>query len=375
MSVLFKVPQKMHAVLLNGYGDINQLEYRTDVSTPMPREMEVLVRVGACGINNTDVNVRTRWYDRSVNETVSEDFGIRGTDPAGNSNTAVASWNQGTISFPRIQGAAVAGTIVAVGDGVAKERLGTRVLVDPSVRDEAHPLFAQLTAYLGADIDGGFAQYVAVQSANAHEVQTSLTNEELATFPCSYDTAEEMLVRTKLSRGELILITGASGGVGTALVQLSLLRGAEIVAVASRSKEARLRALGVQHFVAREGVNFKENVRHVVKGKEIDVLADVVGGQNFPDYLKVLRRGGRYATAGAIGGPIQPMDLRDLIYKDLEMFGITCPTRTTFAQVVRYINAGKLRPLVEKTYALEDLAQAQVDFVKRSHVGKYVVVP
>ena len=123
------------------------------------------------------------------------------------------------------------------------------MLVDPSVRDAELPARAQLLEYLGSERDGGFAEYVAVPSINAHPIDSTLSDAELATFPCSYDTAEEMLERAALAKGETIVITGAAGGVGTALIQLALVRGAQVVAIAGASKEARLRELGAHEFV------------------------------------------------------------------------------------------------------------------------------
>ncbi len=237
----------------------------------------------------------------------------------------------------------------------------------------SRPLRAQLIAYLGGERDGGFAEYVAIDQNNAHLVASDLSDAELATFPTSYDTAEEMLERTRLAAGETVLITGAAGGVGTALIQLSLIRGARVIAVAGASKEERLRALGAHEFVARERPDVLAAVEVIVGPQGVDVVADVVGGPIFGDLLKMLKRSGRYATAGAIAGPVQPMDLRDLIYKDLEMYGITCPTPTTFRRVVDHVESGRLKPLIEKVYRLQDLREAQSELVKRSHVGKLVV--
>lgn len=361
----------MHAVLLTGYGGIEKLVYRKDVPIPQPGAGEVLVKVGACGINNTDVNLRARWYDRAIDSPMSEDLGREGAGDTSGS----ASWNQSTIGFPLIQGAAVVGRIVAVGPGMAADRVGERVIVDPQVRDLSCPARAQLVAYMGGDRDGGFAEYVAMPGSCAHAIDSPYSDAELATFPCSYDTAEEMLERARLSCGETVVITGAAGGVGTALIQLSLLRGARVVAVAGASKEARIRALGAREFIARETTSLKAAVERVVGQTGVDVVADVVGGPIFGDLLKVLRRGGRYTTAGAIAGPVQAMDLRDLIYKDLEMYGITCPTGETFARIVAYIRSGRLKPLLEKTFPLELLAQAQLEFLKRKHFGKFVVIP
>jgi len=328
------------------------------------------VRVGACGLNNTDINTRTGWYDSVVETSVSEHLGVHGRDDG-----AASSWNRSSVDFPRIQGAAVVGRIAAVGDGVDSGRLAERVLVDPSVRDADLPARAQLVEYLGSERDGGFAEYVVVPSLNALTIDSTLSDAELATFPCSYDTAEEMLERAGLAKGETIVVTGAAGGVGTALIQLSLVRGAHVVAIAGAGKEARLRELGAHEFVARDTDDLRGDVERIVGERAVDVVADVVGGDMFDALLKLLCRGGRYTTAGAIAGPTTQIDLRDLIYKDLEMYGITNPTADTFARLVDLVQAGHVQPLLEEAFPLADLTSAQAKLLKRAHVGKYVVVP
>jgi NADPH:quinone reductase-like Zn-dependent oxidoreductase len=360
----------MRAAVLTGHGGLDRLVYREDVPTPRPGPGEVLVAVGACGINNTDVNTRTAWYDRAVETAVTAELGLHGRDDG-----AAASWNRATVAFPRIQGAAVAGRVAAVGPGVPAGRTGERVMIDPSVRDASLPTRAQLVEYLGSERDGGFAEFVAVPAGNAHAIDSALSDAELATFPCSYDTAEEMLERAGLSRGETVVVTGAAGGVGTALIQLALLRGARVVAVAGAEKEERVRALGAHDFVPRESGDVAADVERIAGERGVDVAADVVGGPMFGALLGLLRRGGRYATSGAIAGPVTRIDLRDLIYKDLELYGITNPTAETFARVVALVEAGRLKPLLERTFPLAELRAAQAAFLERTHVGKFAVVP
>lgn len=360
----------MRATILTGHGGLDKLEYRDDVPTPAPGPGEVLVRVGACGMNNTDINTRTGWYDTVVKTGVSEELGVHGRDDG-----AASSWNQATVTFPRIQGAAVAGELVGVGEGVDPSRMGERVLVDPAVRDTSLPKRAQILQYLGSERDGGFAEYVAVPAVNAHAVDSSLTDAELATFPCSYDTAEEMLERAHLAAGETIVITGAAGGVGTALIQLALVRGAHVVAIASASKKERILELGAHEFIARDVADLRGAVEAKIGPRGAHVAADVVGGDMFDVLLKLLARAGRYTTAGAIGGPTATIDLRDLIYKDLEMHGITNPSAETFARLVSLVQSGEIRPLLDATYPLAELGQAQAAMLKRAHVGKYVVTP
>lgn len=367
------IPTCMRAGVLTGHGGLEVIQHRTDVPVPVPRANEVLVRVGACGVNNTDVNTRTAWYNRDVNAALSEDFGVQGRGDSG--DTTASSWNTASISFPRVSGAATVGYVAAVGEDVDSSRIGERVIVDPCVRDLQAPLRAQLVEYVGSERDGGFAEYMVIPSINAHAIESPLSDAELATFPCSFDTAEEMLDRARLSEGEIILITGAAGGVGTALIQLAHIRKANIIAVAGASKEQRIRDLGVAHFIARETTDLLAEVEKAVGPRAVDVVADVVGGPNFGGLLKMLSRGGRYTTAGAIAGPIEAIDLRDLIYKDLELYGITCPTAKTFERIVELIAAGKLTPMLDGVFPLERLADAQAELVKRQHFGKLVVTP
>jgi NADPH:quinone reductase-like Zn-dependent oxidoreductase len=368
------VPKTMRAVVLTGFGGIDKLEFRQDHPVPVVGKGDVLVRVGACGINNTDINLRTRWYDRAGGEALSEDVGLKGVALGGTDADAAGSWKSETVPFPRIQGAAVVGKIAAVGAGVDVALIGQRVMLDPQVRDLSLPLRAQLEAYLGGERDGGFAEYVVVPAENACPINSPLSDAELATFPTSYDTAEEMLVRARLSAGETVVITGAAGGVGTALIQLAKVRGAKVIAIAGSGKEDRLRELGADAVVARDTGDVLAAVQAITGPQGADVVVDVVGGAMFGSLLKMLSRGGRYSTAGAIAGPLQQMDLRDLIYKDLEMYGITCPVPETFRRVVHLAETGQIKPLVEKTYPLEELREAQTEFVKRRHVGKLVIV-
>jgi len=156
---------------------------------------------------------------------------------------------------------------------------------------------------------------------------------------------------------------------------LSLVRGAHVVAIAGRAKEERIRALGAHEFVPREAPDLQGAVEQVIGRRAAHVAADVVGGSMFDVLVKLLGRAGRYTTAGAIGGPIAKIDLRDLIYKDLEMYGITNPTANTFSRLVALIQSGQLQPMLERTFPLQELRSAQATFLERAHVGKYVVVP
>ena len=350
------LPRTMKAVLLTGHGDTDRLSFREDVPVPVPAAGEVLVEVGAAGLNNTDVNLRVGWYSKASGKTL---------DVA----AADAGWTGTPLSFPRIQGADACGRIVAVGDGVDRQRIGERILVNPVF----YPAAADRPAtprYFGSDCDGAFAGFACVPAANAVAVQSSLSDAELASFPCAYLAAENMLTRASVAAGDTVLVTGASGGVGSAAVQLAHRRGATVVAVVAGAKARAVEALGADRVVAR-GTDLAAALGRDV----VTVVIDVVGGDQFPVLLGLLAREGRYAVAGAIAGADVALDLRTLYLKDLALFGCTIPAPGVFETLVRHIERGEIRPLVSAKYALRDMAAAQADFLRKSHVGKIVLVP
>jgi NADPH:quinone reductase-like Zn-dependent oxidoreductase len=311
----------------------------------------VLVRVGACGVNHTDVNTRIGWYER--------DHGV---------DRDVAGWLGAPFVFPRIQGAAIAGRIAAVGAGVDRGRVAERVLVDPIMRDPQLPEHAQCVAYLGSERDGGYAEFTVVPAENARSVSSGLSDAELATFVVSHPTAEEMLRRAGVRAGETVLVTGASGSVGTALIELARLRGATVIAVASRAQRSALLDFGADRVVAREDLTAAlEHVGHV------DVVADVLGGSYVAPLLAALPAGGRFVTSGAISGPCAKIDMRDIVYKDLALIGVVSSSERAFSTVLRHLAAGALRPLLAAVLPLAEVATAQERLVRRVAIGKVVL--
>lgn len=275
------IPETMKAVLLNGHGGFEQLEYREDVPVPQLEEGAVLVQIGAAGVNNTDINTRAAWYSRAVSEGTTVAGAAGGFDSA---SAEDSGWTGAKQQFPRIQGADGCGRIVAVGAGVAANRIGERVLIEPIIRLNQQGV-AQIL-YFGSECNGAFAEYTCVPSVSAHAISSALSDAELASFPCAYGAAEHMLERSQVSPGNLVLVTGASGGVGTAAVQLALRRGARVIAVASPAKAQAVAALGAALVIARNA-DLVERLGH----ESVDVVIDVVGGKQFGRLLEVLRSG------------------------------------------------------------------------------------
>lgn len=358
------LPATMTAMVTMGHGDLDQMVLHTDWPRPDPAPGEVLIEVGACGLNNTDVNTRSGWYSKTVRDaTTGGAFDEVGQDDP--------AWGGAPISFPRIQGADVCGRIVAVGTGVDPIRIGERVITDNWLRDADAPDDMNKTGYFGSERDGGFAEYTTTPERNALPITSDLSDAELATFSCSYSTAEGMLARANVAAQDTVLVPGASGGVGGALVQLAKRRGARVIAMAAEAKQGEVVALGADRVLARA----PGDLRSALGADKITVVADVVGGPYWPHLVDILERGGRYTCAGAIAGPMVELDLRTLYLRDLTFTGSTVIGPEVMPNLIRYIENGDIRPALAATYPLADLHAAQAAFIAKAHTGNIVVLP
>jgi NADPH:quinone reductase-like Zn-dependent oxidoreductase len=358
--------KRMNAVLLKGHGGFEQLEFRDDVPVPVPQAGEVLIQVGAAGVNNTDINTRTGWYSRTKGTTATAGaFGIAGAAAGAHDS----GWTGAAPAFPRIQGADACGRIVAVGSGVDAARVGERVLIEPVFRIPGVSDHYRVL-YFGSECDGAFAQFSCVPAMHAYAISSPLSDAELASFPCAYAAAENMLTRLDLKAGETVLVTGASGGVGSAAVQLAKRRGATVLAIAAASKAAAVSSLGAARVLERD-----EEVVAALGRERVDAVVDVVGGGQFSELLDVLRRGGRYAVAGAIGGPMVALDLRTLYLKDLRLLGCTVLDESVFENLIGYIERSEIKPLVACVRPLSAIVEAQQEFLLKRHAGKIILIP
>ena len=358
------LPPTMRAMVTMGHGDIDQIVLHEDWPRPEPQAGEVLIEVGACGLNNTDVNTRSGWYSKAVSEATTGG----GYDEVDEEDP---TWGGAPITFPRIQGADVCGRIVAVGDGVDRARIGERVITDGWLRDADDLLNKNKAGYYGSERDGGFAEFATTPARNAVAVNSPLSDAELATFSCSYSTAEGMLTRSQVTAADTVLVPGASGGVGGALVQLAKRRGATVIALASESKHAAVVELCPDVILPRA----PENLRAALGDAKVTVVADVVGGPYWPSLIDILERGGRYTCSGAIAGPMVDFDLRTFYLRDLTFLGSTIIDLEVMPNLVRFIEAGEIKPALAATYKLEDLRDAQAAFIAKQHTGNIVVVP
>ena len=347
----------MKAIVTTGQGGYEQLAWQ-DLPIPVPASGEVLLQVLAAGINNTDINTRVGWYGVAADAPAA-----RAGDPA----QPVAGWS-GPTPFPLIQGADCCARVAALGPGVDAGLQGRRVLVRPCMAAPGGSAMDSL--WLGSDRPGAFAQYVAVPASEVYPIESTWSDAELATLPCAYGTAENMLERASVGPGDRVLVPGASGGVGSAVVQLALRRGAQVLAVTTASKVAAVRALGAHQVLLRE-----DDLCQKLGESSVDVVVDNVGGPGFAQSLRLLRRGGRHVTSGAIAGAQVALDLRTLYLKDITLFGCTAWAPGVFARLVGIVERNEIRPLLAAVYPLQNIADAQRAFLDKAHVGNIVLLP
>ena len=355
--------RSMKAVVTAGNGGYDKLEYR-DVPVPRPGPGEVLLHVLAAGVNNTEINTRLGWYSSTVTTGTEAAAGTQDREAVAKAD---GGWNEAT-PFPFIQGTDCCGRVVEVAPGGDAGMIGDRVLVRPCMRPQG---FGSMeNAWMASDFDGAFAQFVKVPASEVFPVDCDWSDAELGSIPCAYGTAENMLHRAKVGAGEQVLVAGASGGVGSAVVQLAKRRRAQVTAIAGKTKLDQVRAIGADQVVVRD-----EDIVARLGEDAVDVVVDNVAGEAFGAMLKVLKRGGRYASSGAIAGPLVALDMRDFYLKDLTLIGCTAWDEPVFPNLVRYIQRGEIRPLVAKTFPLEQIAEAQREFLAKTHVGNFVLIP
>ena len=353
----------MKAVVTSGNGGLDMLTYR-DVPVPRPGLGEVLLRVLAAGVNNTEINTRLGWYSASVTA------GTQSVAEAGEEDAPAADdggWSAPT-PFPLIQGTDCCGRVVEVGPGGDDTHVGRRVLVRPCMRPWG---FASMESiWMASDFDGAFAQFVKVPASEVFAVESDLSDVELGAIPCAYGTAENMLHRAGVAGAEHVVVTGASGGVGSAAVQLARRRGAAVTAVVGRAKWKQVRALGADRVIDRD-----DDIVAALGERTVDVVVDNVSGPAFGALLEVLKTGGSYVSSGAIAGPLVAFDKRTFYLKDLTLIGCTAWDEPVFPALVSYIERGEVRPLVAGTFPLQRIADAQRAFLEKRHVGNFVLIP
>jgi NADPH:quinone reductase-like Zn-dependent oxidoreductase len=351
------VPTMMSGIQLTRHGGPETLVWNDKIPVRAPESNEVVVRVKASGVNNTDINTRIGWYSTDVKDSTG--------DVSPDADIEDGGW-AGALNFPLIQGGDLCGEIISVGDGVTGFEIGMRVTC-PTNQPVPTPDEPTKFVTIGSEFDGAFAQYCTLPANQIFNVSPSpLSDVEIAALPCAFGTALNLLTRAEVSEGDKVLITGASGGVGLAAVQLAKLRGARVTGIASLAKQDVVRMSGAQTVISRG---------ETPEPQAYTVVIDVVGGSDWVHFINALKPGGRYAVSGAIAGPIIEADLRTIYLNDITLFGCSFQPMEVFAELVELINEGRIKPQISKTYPLREIARAQEDFQSKRFPGKLVLIP
>ncbi|MCC2683706.1 MAG: NADPH:quinone oxidoreductase [Paenibacillaceae bacterium] len=297
---------------------------------------EVLISVKACALNHLDIFVRR---------------GIPGR----------------TLPLPHISGGDIAGTVAELGEGVDNVKVGDRVMIDPLVHGEA----------LGEDLTGGLAEYVKVPAANCIPLPEGMSFEDAAALPIAYGTAWRMLItRGQLRASETILVLGASGGVGTAAVQIAKVAGATVIAAAgSDDKLEKLRELGADYLLNYNKVDFSREAWYLTGKKGVDVVVDYTGKDTWHGSIRCCRRGGRILTCGATTGYEAVTDLRYVWTKEINIMGSNAWERRDLEILIQMVQQGKLKPIIDRVMPLEEIREAHRIIEEREVFGKVVMHP
>lgn len=340
----------MKAIVIREFGGPEVLRYE-DWPDPEPGPNDVIVRVRAASVNHRDLWVRQGKRERGL---------------------------------PRVLGLDVAGEVVAAGAGAPIELVGQRVVLAPLLtcgqcaycRTGADNCCEKLT-FLGSGSDGGYAELVRVPAANCYPLPNGVTFEEAAALPTVYLTTWHMLAtRVRLRAGETILIWGASSGVGTAAIQIATLLGARVITTAgSIEKAERARGLGVDDVILYREADVAAEVRRLTDGRGADVVLDHVGQATWAASMEALARKGRFITCGTTSGPSVELDLTRLFFRNQQVHGSIIGTRAEFADVLRLVGQGKLRPVLDRVYPLAEVSEAHRRMERGEHFGKIILRP
>ena len=309
----------MKAIVCKEFGPPSKLVLE-DMEPLSPKKNEILIDIHAAGVNFPDTLIIKDMY-------------------------------QFKPALPFTPGNEVAGVVSAIGEEVTAYSIGDEVIAMPAF--------------------GGYAEQIVVSPSQASKKPVNMDFATAACFSTTYGTSHYGLKdKAQLKEGETVLILGASGGVGSAVVQLVKRRGAKVIAISSASKFEPLRQLGADQVLERGA-----DLTQVLGDRSVDVAFDNVAGEGFGPILKVLKSGGRYASSGAIAGPLVTLDMRHFYLKDLTLIGCTGWDEPVFQNLISYIENGEIKPLVARTFDLKDMGLAQQLFLDKNHFGNFVLVP
>jgi alcohol dehydrogenase len=335
----------MKAAVIHNHGGPESLKLEADWPVPSAGPGDVVLRVRACSLNYHDVFTRR---------------GMPGVK----------------LKLPVVPGLDVAGEIAEVGPDVTGWKPGDRVLIDPRNRVEG--------GLQGETVDGGLAEFSRARAHQLVRIPDQVTFAQAASLPVAYATAHRMLFTVgQVKAGDKVLVLGASGGVGTGAVLLAKHVGAEVIAAASSpEKIARLKELGADHLINYAETDFvseiyrlydKPHRRHYEGG--VGVVVNFTGGDTWVRSFRVLQRGGRLLTCGATAGFDPKTDLRYVWSFELKILGSNSWEREDLTALLNMVASGALKPVIDRTFPLNESAEALRLIEDREVFGKVIVEP
>ncbi len=337
----------MKAVLFHTHGGLEVLEY-TDFPTPEPGEGQVLVKLEAAALNRVDIWTRNGWP------------GIK-------------------LEYPHIPGSDGAGTVAGLGACVSGWKIGDRVVINANLGCGHCPACiagqdnrCREWHLLGETVRGTYAQYLAISATAIYPVPADYDLRKAAAAALVFHTAwHSLIIRGGLRAGESVLVVGASGGVNSASIQIAKFAGATVFVVGLGAEKLRLaESLGADYLIDRsKDENWSKTIYSLTGKRGVDVVVDNVG-TTFPLSFRSATKGGRILTVGNSGGAKFEIDNRQIFGKHLSILGSSMGTRSDFATVMELVFAGKLKPVLDRDYPLENARAAQERLEKGEQLGK-----
>lgn len=340
----------MKAVRIHQFGGPEVLTYE-DVPDPKLRKDQVLIRVRACSMNHLDIFVRG---------------GLPG------------------VNLPHIMGSDIAGEIVEVGEYVTDLRVGQRVLIAPMhFCNHCAKCVAGLQnqcrhfTVLGNGVDGGNCELFAAPRINVIPIPDSLDFNQAASVPLVFVTAWHMLTRRAAIRpGQTVLVLGANSGVGIAAIQIAKLFHARVITTAGDDRKIeRARELGADFVINHYQQKISQEVRKITNSEGVDIVIEHVGKATWDESVKSLKAGGTLVTCGATTGPKVELDLRFLFSRQLALLGSYMGTMSELHEVLGHVFAGRLKPVIDRTFPLKEIRAAHEYLEKSQMFGKIVLNP
>ena len=342
----------MKAAYFEEHGGADRIvygEYRDPVAGPD----DAIVRVRACALNHVDMLLLDGRFP----------------PPEG---------------LPHVNGCEVAGTVETVGERVKGLAAGQRVLVFPGLSCGAceYCLRGERTVcvrygYIGAHKDGGYAELVRVPAGNALPLPERLTFEEGAALPLAMLTSwHALLAKAGVQPGQSVLVHAAGSGVGSAAIQIARLCGARVMTtVGSDDKVEFARDLGADHVVNYRTQDFVEEAKRWTGKRGVDVVVEHIGGETFEKSVYALTRLGILVSIGSHDTHWGRVDLRHLYSKNVRLVGTNLGSITELRTLLDYVVAGRLRPVIDRTFPLKDAQAAVQHVLDRRNKGKVILVP